>query len=127
MKKKSNGTLIWIIIVVILALNCADEPMALLGILILALICLPGVILYRVARSRRAETEDHSHDRVNHNTDLVIDRNTGKALNRPQSVSSGTHSSKEHWKQQLDILLANGTIDRAEYHTMLRQHSDTRK
>lgn len=125
MKKKSNGTLIWIVILAILASYCSDEPMALLGIII-ALISLPVIACYRIVRKRRAESEDHTHDRVNHKQDLVIDRNTGKAVNRQQSPKTA-HSSKEHWKQQLDILLSNGTIDKAEYYAMMKQHSSEKK
>jgi len=63
----------------------------------------------------------HTHDRIDHSTDLRIDSATGRAVNRPQQPVQ-PHSPREHWKQQLDGLLANGTIDRKEYDQMLRSY-----
>ena len=60
------------------------------------------------------------HDRIDHRTDLKINPETGKTQQSPVR-NVPPHSPQEHWKQQLDGLLANGTIDRAEYKAMLNR------
>lgn len=69
---------------------------------------------------RIGKREVHTHDRIDHSTDLKINPKTGKTVN--SAVRYGDHHSpREHWKQQLDELLANGTIDRTEYKAMLNR------
>lgn len=89
----------------------------------LAFLLAPVIIVIAIivaVRKNRAKNEEHSHDRVDHSGDLKIDRQTGRVENRPVRYAA-QHSAKEHWKQQLDGLLANGTIDRAEYNAMLKR------
>lgn len=92
------------------------------AIVLILMVVLPIVfVLFLVAVSKKQPSQPHSHDRIDHRGDLVIDAETGKTQYRPVR-SNHTHSQQEHWQQQLDGLLANGTIDKAEYAAMMRRH-----
>lgn len=71
------------------------------------------------AANAKKKTEVHSHDRIDHSSDLKVNPNTGRVESAPVRVTH--HSAREHWKQQLDGLLANGTIDRAEYQALMNR------
>lgn len=61
----------------------------------------------------------HTHDRIDHRQDIKINPRTGRPERAPMRYVR--HTPQQHWKQQLDGLLANGTIDRAEYNAMLNR------
>lgn len=86
---------------------------------IIALFMKFGSFLRRLA-PKDTSVSDHSHDRIDHRRDLKINPRTGRAVNSTVRYAE-RHTPQEHWKQQLDALLANGTIDRAEYKTMLNR------
>lgn len=71
------------------------------------------------AANAKKKTEVHSHDRIDHSSDLKVNPNTGRVESAPVRVTR--HSAREHWQQQLDGLLANGTIDRAEYQALMNR------
>ncbi len=122
-KKQPNGFLIFIIIVSLVSfLNDSSIPaVSVFAILFFAAIVLLSVAAAKGVKKKNVRTDD-SHDRIDHTRDYRIDSKTGKIANlqAPRQI----HSSQEHWKEQLDNLLANGTIDKEEYYTMLRQHSN---
>lgn len=95
-----------------------DIIFLILGIVIMLV---PLVLIFSVMKAikKKSPTATHTHDRIDHNRDLTINPRTGKAENRPIQHAA-QHSPEEHWKQQLDGLLANGTIDRSEYRALLR-------
>lgn len=90
-------------------------------IIVLLLLLIPvGILAAVIVIVKRRGTSNHTHDRIDHRSDLTINPRTGKTENRPVR-SAAPHSPQEHWKQQLDGLLANGTIDRAEYRALLNR------
>lgn len=118
--KKSQG-LISLIIVGLFALVSilGDGTLGLFFVLLLLLIPV-GILVAVITAAKRRGTSNHTHDRIDHRSDLTINPRTGKTENRPVR-SAAPHSPQEHWKQQLDGLLANGTIDRAEYRALLNR------
>lgn len=122
-QKKSSSAGIWIVFFVILGFLVTevgeeDAMFAIVGLFILALPVLLIVMIVR-AIAKRSRTDVHTHDRIDHRSDLQINPKTGKTT---QPVRQNhAHSPKEHWKQQLDALLANGTIDKAEYRAMMNR------
>lgn len=104
--------------------SAADEIPEEFIVLLIVLIVLAvfGVFLWIGIKSVRARKElpAHSHDRIDHSSDLKINTRTGRAASVPIKATTA-HSPKEHWKQQLDGLLANGTIDRAEYRALMNR------
>ena len=79
-----------------------------------------GIVVAIVLAIKKTKTANHTHDRIDHRTDLKINPETGKTQQSPVR-NVPPHSPQEHWKQQLDGLLANGTIDRAEYKALLNR------
>lgn len=124
-KKKGSSILPGIIFAAIVLfglLSDASED-AILTVIGLAAVLLP-VVLFIMAIAwvvkRAKKTTQHSHDRIDHSTDLRINPKTGKADPRT-TYRNTSHSAKEHWKQQLDGLLSNGTIDKAEYRALMKR------
>lgn len=99
-------------------LDTWDGVLMVMILLMLALPVFLGLWIFRTIR-KKASPGVHTHDRVDHTRDLKIDTRTGKAVSAPVRQVQA-HTPQEHWKQQLDQLLANGTIDRAEYKAMLK-------
>lgn len=99
-----------------------DEEV-ILTIFVILFILIPVIVVIAVLQAfkkKSGKNEVHSHDRIDHRKDLKVNTRTGKVEERP--VYQGKqHSKEEHWKQQLDGLLANGTIDRAEYKAMMKR------
>lgn len=118
--KKSQG-LIPLIIVGLFALvsMLGDGTLGLFFVLLLLLIPV-GILVAVITAAKRRGTSNHTHGRIDHRSDLTINPRTGKTENRPVR-SAAPHSPQAHWKQQLDGLLANGTIDRAEYRALLNR------
>lgn len=106
------------IVVAVLAILLSMGEMGLIFLLTLVPLAVMIVAMVLVLKKRKGKT--HSHDRVDHRGDLKINPKTGKVEKAPFR-SAAAHSPREHWKQQLDDLLANGTIDRAEYRAMLNR------
>lgn len=126
-KKSSGSPVVWLIIGAVILFSFIDEIAedSLFTIITLMITLAPIALIVAVVfflKKQFTKTNDvHTHDRINHSSDLKINPNTGKAVNRVTASAASTHSAKEHWKQQLDTLLANGTIDRAEYSQMLKR------
>ena len=118
--KKSPG-LIPLVIVGLFALTSmlGDSAFGLFFVLLLLLIPV-GILAAVIAIAKRRRASNHTHDGIDHGSDLTINPRTGKTENRPVR-SAAPHSPQAHWKQQLDGLLANGTIDRAEYRALLNR------
>ena len=125
-RKKSSSLLTILVIAIIFMISMADGLYedAIMVILTLLIALLPAVVVFcivrKVKKNAEKDTQVHSHDRIDHRTDLKINPSTGKVIHSP-ARSTAPHSQKEHWKQQLDGLLANGTIDKAEYRAMMNR------
>jgi len=115
-KKKSPAWIIWLIGLWLLAgMSDGGFPRELLvGI---AAVIVLAVIVVLIAKKKK---QQHTHDRIDHRSDLKIDQTTGRVVEASRRRVQ-PHSPQEHWKQQMDDLLANGTIDRAEYRAMLNR------
>lgn len=122
-RKKGSPATAFIIIGVaalVSAMSSMSED-AIWGIVGISSLIIPAVIVAAVVRSAaRKKANVHTHDRIDHRTDLKINPQTGRAENAPVRQAQ-PHSAKEHWQQQLDALLANGTIDRSEYRAMMNR------
>lgn len=118
-KKKSSPLTTLLIIGAVIFLTALDEIGEDLPFFLIGLAAVGVIIYFAVKAGKQAQQRTHSHDRIDHRRDLEINPETGKPSSVPvhRTVS---HSPQEHWKQQLDGLLANGTIDRAEYQALLR-------
>lgn len=122
-RKKSSPMGIFVGILVVLGFLASeatgqDTVVAILALMILAF---PVVLFIFIVRAivKRSNSSVHTHDRIDHSSDLKINPKTGKTT-RPV-LQHHAHSPQEHWKQQLDALLANGTIDRSEYRAMMNR------
>lgn len=119
-KKNPLGIAIGLGILVLSAMgDTAGELLAFLLVLLL-FVGIPvaiGIGISRAAKRRNAAV--HTHDRIDHSKDLTIHPKTGKTI-RP-TVSRVSHTPQEHWKQQLDGLLENGTIDKQEYRALMNR------
>lgn len=121
-KKKSSPLTGWLIVgIVVLASfldGTADDVIfPILRLILFASPVLAGIGIFWFIKKQSSVT--HTHDRIDHSSDLKIDPKTGKAVNR--TIVHTPHSPKEHWQQQLDSLLANGFIDRNEYREMMKR------
>lgn len=120
-KKKFSPLLLWVGIIFLAGIvQSASESREVFVVLIGMLIILtPPVLLIWmiVLMAKKRKPAAHTHDRIDHRTDLRVDPKTGKVQRTTIHVEQ--HTPQEHWKQQLDGLLANGTIDRAEYRALL--------
>lgn len=127
-KKSPLGTIVVVAAIAMFALagEVSEAVDTVIGlIIVIGAMVLPIVfvvsLVKAVKRTAAKSTASgvHTHDRIDHSRDLKINTQTGKA-ERPitQAVQ---HSPREHWKQQLDGLLANGTIDRAEYRALMKR------
>lgn len=125
-RKKKNSSWVWIVVAVVIMSVLSSEDFsedAFIAIIGIAMFALPIVAIFLVVRmivSKNKPVSAHSHDRIDHSTDLKIDAKTGRAVHTPVK-NGGNHSAREHWKQQMDALLANGTIDRNEYRAMMNR------
>lgn len=123
-EQKATPLLSFLVIAAIALFSAVDTlPDEVIGVVaVLLILAIPvgiGIVIARAVRKANQKTPAHTHDRIDHRSDLKINPKTGKTEGRPvQNVP--THSPEEHWKQQLDGLLANGTIDRAEYRALLK-------
>lgn len=121
----SFGTIFWIV-VVFLFLFVDRLPGTIGDVVAIALALLIPVVIFIVIfkflrlLGKGSRKKQHTHDRINHRTDLVINSRTGKVVESSRHQVE-THSPQEHWKRQLDDLLANGTIDRAEYKALMNR------
>lgn len=98
-----------------------EDLFILLFVFVFFIIVIVGIAAAASAvKKASAGPAGHSHDRIDHSRDVVINRQTGKVESTPVR-SASQHSAREHWKQQLDGLLANGTIDRAEYRALMNR------
>lgn len=122
-KKKFSLLPVFAVALMIGAAVSADTESAELfvGLVSIVVFLLPILIFWVIARSFQKKKSDvHTHDRIDHKSDLKINPATGKATSVPVK-NHQPHSAKEHWQQQLDALLANGTIDKAEYREMMKR------
>ena len=121
-QKKSKGLLPLAAVILILlpVLEEMDSGVFALLALLLILLVPVGIVVALLRFSRKKRNDPHTHDRIDHRTDLKINPQTGKTEARPIRTAA-QHSPREHWKQQLDGLLANGTIDKAEYRALLNR------
>lgn len=124
-KKKSPVILIYVFLLSIL-FSIFEAPLWLTGGLILLtgglILLLVIITLFKAAFTKPQKPQKaHTHDRNFRQQDLKINPATGKADNRPLPTAH-QHDARSHWQQQLDDLLANGTIDRAEYKAMMDRH-----
>lgn len=109
-----------VVLFFILLSSIGGEAGFLLVFSILFLLIPVGIIAAVIFAIKKSKAAHHTHDRIDHRADLKINPETGKAENVPIR-NTAQHSPQEHWKQQLDGLLANGTIDRSEYRAMLNR------
>lgn len=125
-KKKGPSWLTILVIGAAIFLSAADvipEDVyyGAVGLIVMLVPVLLVILLVRfVIRRLHAAPEGHSHDRIDHSSDLKINPQTGRAESAPIRPAA-PHSAKEHWKQQLDSLLDNGTIDKTEYRAMMNR------
>lgn len=125
--RKKSPILSVVVMAVILLLVAAGDASEDGIMLFVALLCflIPiaaifGGVFYIRKLMKQAAAPDHSHDRIDHDRDIRINPATGKAQSVPVQRRV-QHSPQQHWKEQLDGLLANGTIDKAEYKAMMRR------
>lgn len=122
-KGKNRKGLSFFVILFVLMLISGAPGDASDVLLVMFFLLLPAAlavgVFVAVKKQKTAAPSAHSHDRIDHRRDITINPKTGKAENR--SVRQQAHSPREHWKQQLDGLLENGTIDKAEYRAMLNR------
>lgn len=98
----------------------SDEVVGFLAIALFLLVPAIAIGTILMAAKKKQAPQTHSHDRIDHRSDLKINPQTGKVSSTPRRMAV-QHSPQEHWKQQLDGLLANGTIDRAEYRALMNR------
>lgn len=122
-KGKSGLAIVGFAIVMFVTLVSELSDDALFSVLWIFITLIPVIVLLSIVmivkKLRRSSEAVHSHDRIDHRKDLTINPETGKVQSAP--VRHQPHSSREHWKQQLDGLLENGTIDKAEYKAMMNR------
>lgn len=121
-KKKTSpvGILIFIGVIALFSVAGDLSPDAFIGLFAMFIFLLPVLLIVWIVRSVKKRDTAHTHDRIDHRSDIRINPKTGKAEHTPVR-NSVQHSPQEHWKQQVDALLANGTIDRNEYRAMLKR------
>lgn len=124
-KKTPSWVTILVVAFVILAALSDEMPedvfFTILGVIVLLTPVVLVIALVRmIARKLSAASETHTHDRIDHSSDLKINPKTGRAESVPVRAAV-PHSAKEHWQQQLDALLANGTIDKTEYRALMNR------
>lgn len=118
--EKKSPIPVLILLGVTLLFGLGDAAMGILIPLLLVVgTMIPFGFAFWLVRRAARKNKEHSHDRIDHRQDVKINPKTGKreAVRR----TPATHSPREHWKQQLDALLANGTIDRKEYNALLNR------
>lgn len=117
-KKSSSGlAIVFLVIAALMALADSNLEETVDIILGFAVLLLPLAVVFFVIRAvvRQKKRTTHTHDRIDHSRDLEINPATGRAA-PVRTVQP--HGAREHWIEQLDTLLANGTITRSEYQTM---------
>lgn len=123
-QKKNPTVLSAVIVIAVMLFAMLDElpDSAALGVVTVIMLLIPLAVVLAVVKlvKKKSYTGSHSHDRIDHTTDLKINPTTGKVESSARRTAA-QHSAREHWKQQLDGLLANGTIDRAEYQAMMNR------
>lgn len=122
-KKGPSLLTIFVCVMVVIGILAGDGFEDIFYLIVgLAAILIPVIVFFAIFRAikKKVKPNVHSHDRIDHRRDLKVDSKTGKAVNRPVTTRA-PHSAKEHWKEQLDCLLANGTIDRAEYKALMNR------
>lgn len=125
-KKKGSPILTAIFLAIIGLVYLSDELPSgtmdvFIGLIALVIPVVLVIVLVRtVVKKAKVSEQTHTHDRIDHSSDVQIDAKTGKVSGTPVRTAQ-QHSAKEHWKQQLDGLLANGTIDRAEYRALMKR------
>lgn len=123
-RKKSVSPISFIIAAIIVLFSAegafSDAVVRVLAILMFLLVPVVAIGAVLLAAKKKQAPQTHTHDRIDHHSDLKINPQTGKVASAPRRVAA-QHSPQEHWKQQLDGLLANGTIDRAEYRALMNR------
>lgn len=122
-KKKKGSPLATIFFVILFLIFAASDELpedAFVGLIGLAITVGVVFVIAKAATANAPKEDSHTHDRIDHSRDLQINPRTGK-VSTPTRYTVHPHSAREHWKQQLDGLLANGTIDRDEYAALLNR------
>lgn len=108
-------------IIAVLLLICINAPELYAFMIAIFFLLIPVVLIVLFIKKTKKNQGDHSHNQISQKEDFKVNA-SGQVSNR--AVSHTVHSGKAHWKQQLDYLLQNGSIDREEYNTMLRQYKE---
>ena len=115
--KKNNSALLWIAAAVLIGAGGTVGLVVIIAAVLIYLI----IKVIQAQSAKNSGTADHTHDRIDHSSDIRIQRSTGKVANMSSVSTNRVCTPQEHWKEQLDGLLANGTIDRSEYRELLKQ------